>query len=76
MGHCKDKHLKLQLWGYDFPLLSKKILSLKPNYLYFNGGLLAILLLNIVTNPSNLCAKIPEMFKIICVLRWQLGENY
>lgn len=40
------------------------------------GALLAILLLNIVTNPANLCAKIPEMFKIICVLRWLLRENY
>lgn len=40
------------------------------------GALLAILLLNIVTNPSNLCAKIPEMFKIICALRWLLRENY
>lgn len=40
------------------------------------GALLAILLLNVVTNPSNLCAKTPEMFKIICALRWLLRENY
>lgn len=24
-----------------FPLLSKKMLSLKPNYLYFNGGIVS-----------------------------------
>lgn len=40
------------------------------------GALLAILPLNVITNPSNLCAKIPEMFKIICALRWLLRENY
>lgn len=40
------------------------------------GALLAILLLNLVTNPANLCAKIPEMLKIICVLRWLLRESH
>lgn len=40
------------------------------------GTLLAISLLNVVTNPANLCAKIPEMLKIICILRWLLRESH
>lgn len=39
-------------------------------------ALLAVLLLNVVTNPANLCSKIPEMLKIICALRWLLREGH
>lgn len=71
---------KINTWNYSsqemaFPLLSKRTLSLKPNDHHFSGGIVSYFTAEPVVT-GNLCAKIPEMLKIICVLRWLLRQSH
>lgn len=78
--HHKHEHLKLQVWGPNISLFFffflERILSLRPTTTISMRVLLAVLLLNVLTNPANSYAKIPEMLKVICVLRWLFRRSH